>query len=62
MKNASKKDNLLTFFIISLRENESAYDRYRIRPRILVNVEDIDTSTEILGTKVCHYDIDRKNS
>ncbi|KAJ5227158.1 uncharacterized protein N7469_007164 [Penicillium citrinum] len=46
------EDTLLTFSIISLRENESAYDRYRIRPRILVNVEDIDTSTEILGTKV----------
>ncbi|KAJ5112350.1 hypothetical protein N7532_000395 [Penicillium argentinense] len=38
--------------LLTLRENETAYDRYRIRPRILVNVEEIDTSTEILGTKV----------
>ncbi|KAJ5408746.1 hypothetical protein N7509_002629 [Penicillium cosmopolitanum] len=38
--------------LITLRENESAYDRYRIRPRILVNVAEIDTSTEILGSKV----------
>lgn len=35
-----------------LRENETAYDRYKIRPRILVNVDQVDTSTEILGTKV----------
>ncbi|KAJ5673783.1 hypothetical protein N7462_009222 [Penicillium macrosclerotiorum] len=38
--------------LITLRENESAYDRYKIRPRILVNVDKIDTSTEILNTKV----------
>lgn len=35
----------------SLRENETAFDRYRIRPRVLVNVDNIDTSTEILDTK-----------
>lgn len=35
-----------------LRENETAFDRYKIRPRILVNVDRVDTSTEILGTKV----------
>ncbi|KAJ5738950.1 hypothetical protein N7493_002105 [Penicillium malachiteum] len=38
--------------LITLQENETAYDRYKIRPRILVNVENIDTSTEFLGTKV----------
>ncbi|GKZ85136.1 hypothetical protein AnigIFM56816_010902 [Aspergillus niger] len=38
--------------LITLRDNEAAFDRYRIRPRILVNVANIDTSTEILGTKV----------
>ncbi|KAJ6031309.1 hypothetical protein N7540_002041 [Penicillium herquei] len=38
--------------LITLRENETAYDRYKIRPRILVNVENVDTSTEFLGTKV----------
>jgi hypothetical protein len=35
-----------------LRDNESAFDRYQIRPRILRNVEHVDMSTRILGTKV----------
>jgi len=35
-----------------LRDNEQAYKRYRIRPRILVNVDKVDTSTEFLGVKV----------
>lgn len=34
-----------------LRDNEEAYDRYKIRPRVLVNVDNIDTSTEIFGVK-----------
>ncbi|KAB8228190.1 alpha-hydroxy acid oxidase [Aspergillus alliaceus] len=38
--------------LITLRENEAAFDRYKIRPRILINVNKIDTSTEILGTKI----------
>ncbi|KAJ6108434.1 hypothetical protein N7523_009757 [Penicillium sp. IBT 18751x] len=38
--------------LITLHENETAFDRYKIRPRILVNVEKIDTSTEVLDTKV----------
>ncbi|OOQ83227.1 Peroxisomal (S)-2-hydroxy-acid oxidase GLO5 [Penicillium brasilianum] len=38
--------------MITLRENESAFDRYKIRPRILVDVDNIDTTTEILGSKV----------
>ncbi|KAF2454473.1 FMN-dependent dehydrogenase family protein [Lineolata rhizophorae] len=36
----------------SLRENEKAYDRYRIRPRVLRNISQIDTSTTIFGTNV----------
>ncbi|KAJ5474506.1 hypothetical protein N7475_004072 [Penicillium sp. IBT 31633x] len=38
--------------LITLNENETAYDRYKIRPRILVNVDKIDTSTEFLDSKV----------
>ncbi|BCS21676.1 alpha-hydroxy acid oxidase [Aspergillus puulaauensis] len=38
--------------LITLRDNEAAYDRYKILPRVLVNVASVDTSTEILGTKV----------
>ncbi|PYH96499.1 FMN-dependent dehydrogenase [Aspergillus ellipticus CBS 707.79] len=38
--------------LLTLRDNEAAFDRYRIRPRILINVDNLDTSTEILGTKV----------
>lgn len=43
---------MLTSPLSRLRENEAAFDRYKIRPRILVNVDQVDTSTEILGTKV----------
>jgi (S)-2-hydroxy-acid oxidase len=35
-----------------LRENVTAYDRYKIRPRILRNVSNIDTSAEIFGRKI----------
>ncbi|KAI0536732.1 FMN-dependent dehydrogenase [Xylaria digitata] len=38
--------------LISLKENEAAYDRYKIRPRVLRNISDLDTSTTIFGTKV----------
>lgn len=38
--------------LITLRDNEAAYDRYKILPRVLVNVANVDTSTKILGTKV----------
>ncbi|RJE21100.1 S-2-hydroxy-acid oxidase [Aspergillus sclerotialis] len=38
--------------LITLHENEAAFDRYKIRPRILRNVDHIDMSTEILGSKV----------
>lgn len=36
----------------SLLDNEQAYKRYKIRPRILVDVEKLDMSTEIFGVKV----------
>lgn len=36
----------------SLRDNEDAYSRYKLRPRILINVSKIDMSTTIFGTKV----------
>lgn len=42
----------LTYPLARLRENEEAFNRYKIRPRILVNVDQVDTSMEILGTKV----------
>ncbi|KAL4987455.1 FMN-dependent dehydrogenase [Aspergillus falconensis] len=38
--------------LITLRDNEAAFDRYKILPRVLINVANVDTSTEILGTKV----------
>ncbi|KIY02029.1 uncharacterized protein Z520_02167 [Fonsecaea multimorphosa CBS 102226] len=38
--------------MITLRDNEAAFDRYRIRPRILRNVSTVDTSTTIWGSKV----------
>jgi L-lactate dehydrogenase (cytochrome) len=34
---------------ISLRENHSAFQRIWMRPRVLVNVKEVDTSTSILG-------------
>lgn len=36
----------------SLRDNEEAFNRYKIRPRILVNVANVDTSSTIFGEKV----------
>ena len=37
--------------LITLQDNEEAYNRYKIKPRILVNVQDIDLSSEIFGCK-----------
>ncbi|AQZ18322.1 CYB2 (YML054C) [Zygosaccharomyces parabailii] len=37
---------------ISLRENHSAYHRIFFKPKVLVNVSKVDTSTELLGEKV----------
>ncbi|KAF2794419.1 FMN-dependent dehydrogenase [Melanomma pulvis-pyrius CBS 109.77] len=38
--------------MITLRDNEDAFDRYRILPRVLRNVSKINTSTTICGTKI----------
>ncbi|KAJ4337976.1 hypothetical protein N0V87_004324 [Didymella glomerata] len=38
--------------MITLRENVTAYDRYKIRPRILRNVSNVDTSAEMFGRKI----------
>jgi (S)-2-hydroxy-acid oxidase len=35
-----------------LRDNENAYDRYKIRPRVLRNVSNLDPTTKIFGTAV----------
>lgn len=43
---------MLTPLIHRLRENESAYNRYMIRPRVLRNLSTLDTSTTIVGCKV----------
>ncbi|KAH7024344.1 S-2-hydroxy-acid oxidase [Microdochium trichocladiopsis] len=37
--------------MITLRENQAAFDRFKIRPRILTDVSVIDTTTTILGSK-----------
>ncbi|KAH8680637.1 (S)-2-hydroxy-acid oxidase [Xylariales sp. PMI_506] len=37
--------------LVTLRDNQDAYNRYKIRPRILVNVDNIDISGEIFGYK-----------
>ncbi|KAF7191926.1 Oxidase FUB9 [Pseudocercospora fuligena] len=37
--------------LITLRDNEDAYNRYKIKPRILVNVDNIDLSSSIFGCK-----------
>jgi isopentenyl diphosphate isomerase/L-lactate dehydrogenase-like FMN-dependent dehydrogenase len=36
----------------TLRENLVAFERWKLRPRVLVDVADIDTSTTVLGTPV----------
>lgn len=38
--------------LLRLQDNEDAYRRYKIRPRILVNVDKLDTSTQIFGQTV----------
>jgi (S)-2-hydroxy-acid oxidase len=37
---------------LTIRENALAFDQYRIRPRVLRNVRDIDMSTAVLGNRV----------
>ncbi|PSK54332.1 Cytochrome b2, mitochondrial [Elsinoe australis] len=37
--------------MVTLRDNEHAFDRYKLRPRVLRNVSNIDTSMTIWGKK-----------
>lgn len=50
MLSLSRIWNKLTSF--RLHENEAAFDRYKILPRVLRNVDQIDMSIEILGSRV----------
>jgi L-lactate dehydrogenase (cytochrome) len=36
---------------ITMRENHSAFHRIWLRPRVMVNVKDVDASTTMLGSK-----------
>lgn len=36
----------------TVRENQSSYDKYRLRPRVMVDVSNVDTTTTCLGAKV----------
>lgn len=37
---------------LTMAENQAAFSRYRLRPRVLVDVSDIDPSAELLGRRV----------
>ncbi|KAM0694409.1 hypothetical protein Q7P36_004764 [Cladosporium allicinum] len=37
---------------VTINENSVAYSKYRVRPRVLVDVSKCDTSTEIFGEKI----------
>ncbi|KAH7126430.1 (S)-2-hydroxy-acid oxidase [Dactylonectria estremocensis] len=37
--------------LLTLKDNEDAYNRYKIRPRVLVNVQDVDISGSVFGCK-----------
>jgi L-lactate dehydrogenase (cytochrome) len=37
---------------ITMRENHNAFHRIWLKPRVLVNVKEVDVSTTMLGTKV----------
>ena len=36
----------------TLRENRSAFDRWKLRPRVLVDIGSVDTRTTVLGTEI----------
>lgn len=38
--------------MLSLKDNEAAYNRYKLLPRVLRDVDVLDTSTTIFGKKV----------
>jgi (S)-2-hydroxy-acid oxidase len=37
---------------VTINENSTAYSKYRVRPRVLVDVSKCDTSTDIFGQKI----------
>lgn len=43
---------MLTNDLDRLKDNEDAFNRYKIRPRVMKNVSIIDTAAEIFGVKV----------
>ena len=36
----------------TLRANRAAFERWQLRPRLLVGVRDVDTRTTVLGTEI----------
>jgi (S)-2-hydroxy-acid oxidase len=48
----SRKRNDKLSNINSLKDNERAFSRYKLQPRVLRDVGGVDTSTTIFGTKV----------
>ena len=44
--------NLADISTWRLKDNEAAFNRYKIRPRVLINVAKIDLETEMFGVKV----------
>lgn len=46
------KETLAHAGMNSLKDNEAAFNRYKIRPRVMINVAKIDLETEIFGTTV----------
>lgn len=53
---------LTTLLAYRVRANMEAFNRYRIRPRILVNVDRVDMSVDFCGYKVRHTCIPRRPS
>lgn len=37
---------------VTVKENQTAYLKYRLRPRVLVDVAAVDTTTQVLGQKI----------
>ena len=42
-----------------MRDNEAAYNRYKIRPRVLVDVLDLDSTIEMFGSQVRLQEVSR---
>jgi isopentenyl diphosphate isomerase/L-lactate dehydrogenase-like FMN-dependent dehydrogenase len=43
---------MLTVKCCRYRANTSAFDKYVLRPRVLVDVSQVDTSTELFGRRI----------